>query len=124
MIPEGTPDLEGLLQQAGALQAQLTSAQRDLENARVDGTSGGGLVVATVSGAGELVGLTIDPDACDPDDPETLADLIVAAVRDASTRAHAMANSQLGQIAGPLASMLPGFPGGQDAAESGDRGPE
>ena len=61
------------------MQNQLEAAQADLANQTVHGTAGGGLVEATLTGTGELVGLRISPEACDPTDTETLADLIVAA---------------------------------------------
>jgi nucleoid-associated protein EbfC len=100
MIPEG--DMSGLLAQAQAMQEQLLNAQQELAELQVEGSAGGGLVTATVTGAGELVGLLIKPEAVDPDDTETLADLIVAAVRDATNKAQAVAASKLGPLAGGL----------------------
>ena len=69
MFPEGTPDLQSLLQQASAMQERLVAAQHELEEARVEGSSGGGLVSATVTGTGELIGLTIDPSVLRPGRP-------------------------------------------------------
>jgi len=100
MIPEG--DMSGLLAQAQAMQEQFMQAQQELAETQVEGTSGGDLVTATVTGAGELVGLTIKAEAVDPDDTETLADLILAAVRDANHQAQALAASKLGPLAGGL----------------------
>ena len=100
MIPEG--DMSGLLAQAQAMQEQLLNAQQELAELQVEGSAGGGLVTATGTGAGELVGLVIKPEAVDPDDTETLADLIVAAVRDATNKAQAVAASKLGPLAGGL----------------------
>jgi nucleoid-associated protein EbfC len=100
MFPEGSHDMNALLEQAAAMQQQLMAAQDDLTAKRVQGTSGGGVVRATVTGTGELVGLTIEPDVCDPDDPETLADLVLAAVRDATSHAHDLAAQQMGQLTG------------------------
>jgi DNA-binding YbaB/EbfC family protein len=100
MIPEG--DMSGLLAQAQAMQEQLLNAQQELAELQVEGSAGGGLVTATVTGAGELVGLVIKPEAVDPDDIETLADLIVAAVRDATNKAQAVAAGKLGPLAGGL----------------------
>ncbi len=100
MIPEG--DMSGLLAQAQAMQEQLLNAQQELAELQVEGSAGGGLVTATVTGAGELVGLVIKPEVVDPDDTETLADLIVAAVRDATNEAQAVAASKLGPLAGGL----------------------
>jgi DNA-binding YbaB/EbfC family protein len=112
---DGMPDLEGLLQQASAMQERLVAAQRELEDARVEGTAGGGLVHATVTGTGELVGLTIDPSVCDPADPETLADLVVAAVQNAVESAHRVAADAMGGLAG-------GFGDDDVGAEPGARG--
>jgi len=100
MIPEG--DMSGLLAQAQAMQEQLLNAQQELAETEVEGSAGGGLVTATVTGASELVGLVIMPEAVDPADTETLADLIVAAVRDATNKAQAVAASKLGPLAGGL----------------------
>jgi nucleoid-associated protein EbfC len=100
MIPEG--DMSGLLAQAQAMQEQFLNAQQELADMQIEGSAGGDLVTATVTGAGELVGLVIKPEAADPDDTETLADLIVAAVRDATNKAQAVAASKLGPLAGGL----------------------
>jgi len=100
MIPEG--DMSGLLAQAQAMQEQFLNAQQELAEMQVEGSAGGDLVMATVTGAGELVGLEIKPEAVDPSDTETLADLILAAVRDATNKAQAVAASKLGPLAGGL----------------------
>ncbi|SES03622.1 hypothetical protein SAMN05443377_13614 [Propionibacterium cyclohexanicum] len=92
MFPEGM-DMNALLQQAQQVQAQLQQAQKDLEKATFSGSAGGGLVEATVKGSGELVGLVIKPQAIDPKDPEGLADIIVAAVRDATSQATSHAQN-------------------------------
>jgi nucleoid-associated protein EbfC len=108
VFPGGTPDLQQLMQQAQQMQQDLVSAQEELAQTEVKGTSGGGLVTATVNGVGELQQLEIKPEACDPDDTETLADLVVAAVRDAASNAQSVAAQKLG----PLAQGLGGMPGG------------
>jgi DNA-binding YbaB/EbfC family protein len=100
MIPEG--DMSGLLAQAQAMQEQLINAQQELAEMEIEGSAGGSLVTATVTGSGELVGLVIKPEAVDPSDTETLADLIVAAIRDATNQAQAVAASKLGPLAGGL----------------------
>jgi len=102
MFPEGTPDMQSMLAQAAAMQEQLMAVQEQLASTRVQGSSGGGLVTATVNGTGELLALSIDPEACDPDDTETLADLVVAAVHDAASNAARAAAEQMGGIAGGL----------------------
>ena len=86
-------DLEGLLAQAQAMQDQLERAQAELADHQVTGSAGGDLVEATVSGTGELLALVIKPEACDPTDTESLADLVVAAVRDATNKAMSLAQA-------------------------------
>lgn len=103
MIPEG--DMSGLLAQAQAMQAQLMQTQQELAETEIQGTAGGDLVVATITGAGELVGLVIKPEAVDPEDTETLADLVIAAVRDASGKSQALAAAKLGPLAGGLGGL-------------------
>jgi len=105
MIPEG--DMSGFLAQAQAMQQQLFAAQEQLAEARVEGSAGGDMVVATITGAGELVGLVIKPEAVDPEDTETLADLVLAAVRDASGKSQALAAAKLGPLAGGMGGGLP-----------------
>lgn len=86
----GSNPLAGLLEQAQQMQAGLQDAQRRLAEQTVSGTSGGGLVRATVSGTGELMALRIDPSVVDPTDVDTLVDLVVAAVRAATADARAL----------------------------------
>jgi DNA-binding YbaB/EbfC family protein len=80
--------MQQLLAAAQQMQEQLMDAQQELADAEVEGTAGGGLVTAVVNGQGELLDLTIRPDAIDPENPEesaqTIADLVLAAVRDAN----------------------------------------
>ncbi|QNG21011.1 YbaB/EbfC family nucleoid-associated protein [Rhodococcus triatomae] len=96
-----------LLAQAQQMQQQLMAAQQQIAEAQVTGQAGGGLVSATVKGTGELVALEIDPKVVDPDDVETLQDLVIGAVADASNKAQELAADKLG----PLAGGLPGLPG-------------
>ena len=100
--------MAALLKQAQQMQQQLVAAQQELAHAEVTGTAGGGLVTATMSGDGELTALTIAPAAVDPEDLETLQDLVVAAVRDAKRAADELAAARMG----PLAGGLGGAPGG------------
>ena len=116
-------DMSDLLAQAQAMQSQLMEAQANLENQEIEGTAGGGLVTALVSGTGELLSLTINPQAVDPDDTETLADLIVAAVRDASENAKEVAARAMGPLAGGFGGGLPGFGGGPGNDGPGSDGP-
>lgn len=105
--PGGPGDLNALLQQAQQMQQQLLAAQEELGRAQVTGSAGGGLVTATVTGGGEVVGLEIDPSAIDPSDPDGLADLVLAAIRDANRAASELQQ----QTMGPLAQGLGGAGG-------------
>ena len=100
--------MASLLKQAQQMQQQLVAAQEELAQAEVTGSAGGGLVSATMTGDGELTALTIAPAAVDPDDLETLQDLVVAALHDAKRAVDELAASTMG----PLAGGLGGAPGG------------
>ena len=105
----GQPNIQQLMKQAQKMQQQMLEAQEELAHAQVEGSAGGGMVKATVTGAGDLVSLTIDPSVVDPEDVETLTDLVVAAVRDASRAAQDMAAEKMGPVTGGLGGM--GIPG-------------
>lgn len=110
----GGPNMQQLMMQAQKMQAQLAAAQEELAAAEVTGTAGGGLVSVVVTGGGELVALTIDPKAVDPEDVETLQDLIVAAFRDARRAAEELAEQKMGPLTAGLGGLggglgLPGF---------------
>ncbi|WP_322759219.1 YbaB/EbfC family nucleoid-associated protein [Frankia sp. Cr2] len=115
------PDIGQILMQAQRMQAELLNAQQELADSRVDGTAGGGLVKATVTGGGELVDLIISPAAVDPADTETLADLVLAAVRDAAGNARGLAAERMGQVTGGLGDALGGLgvPGGPSGLAGG-----
>ncbi|MCA6096338.1 YbaB/EbfC family nucleoid-associated protein [Streptomyces sp. SCA3-4] len=110
MIPGGQPNMQQLLQQAQKMQQDLAAAQEELARTLVEGTAGGGLVKATVNGACELQGLVIDPKAVDPEDTETLADLVLAAVRDANATAQQLQQQKLGPLTQGLGGGIPGLP--------------
>ncbi|MFN2560815.1 MAG: YbaB/EbfC family nucleoid-associated protein [Jatrophihabitans sp.] len=97
--------MQQLLKQAQKMQEQLAAAQAELAAAEVTGSAGGGLVTATLTGGGELTSLTIDPKAVDPDDVETLQDLIVAAVRDAHRAVGELAADKMGPVTGGMGGL-------------------
>lgn len=112
--PGGQPNMQQIMQQAQKMQQELLNAQQELADAEVTGSAGGGLVTAVVTGAGELKSIGIDPRAVDPEDTETLADLVVAAVRDANRMAQELQAEKLGPVAGVL--------GGQGGLDMGGLG--
>ena len=109
-------DLQQLLAAAQQMQDHLMSAQQELADAEVEGTSGGGLVKARVNGQGELVDLIISVDAIDPTDPadtaQTVADLVLAAVRNAYSAVADLQQEKMGPLAAGLGGGLgqPGMP--------------
>ena len=110
-------DMQQLFAAAQQMQEQLMNAQQALADAEVTGTAGGGLVKATVNGQGELMDLSIAAGAVDTDDPEetarTIADLVLAAVRDAYRSAEDLQQQQMGPFAAAMqGGGLPGMPGG------------
>lgn len=94
------------LQQMQALQAQMEQAQADLEEKEITTTAGGGVVEVTVNGKKELTNLTIKPEVVDPDDVETLQDLIMAAVNEGIRQIEEISQNTMGQFTGGL-----GIPG-------------
>src|SRR4051794_23237807 len=109
----GGLDLGALLQQAQQMQEDLQAAQGQLADARVEGSVAGGAVTVTVSGTGELTGVSITPTAVSApadleDNLEEIGDLVVAAYRDAKAKADALAEQTLG----PVAGSIPGLGGG------------
>jgi nucleoid-associated protein EbfC len=94
--------MSALLAQAQQMQQKLLEAQHRLANAEVHGQAGGGLVKVVVKGSGEVVAVELDPKVVDPGDIETLQDLIVGAMVDASKQVTRMAQEQLGSLAGGM----------------------
>jgi DNA-binding YbaB/EbfC family protein len=103
-------DMDKLLQQVGEMQEQMEKAQDELANETVEATAGGGIVTVTANGAGEIKQIKIDPKAIDPNDPEVLEDMILAAVNEANRSARALMESKLGGLAGGALGGL-GLPG-------------
>ena len=99
--------MANLQRMAMQMQAEITRVQRELAEAKVDGSAGGGVVKAVVTGKQELVSVTIDPSAVDPADVEMLQDLIVAAVNDALRAARELGEARMSAATGGL--RLPGM---------------
>jgi len=112
--PGGQLNMQQLLQAAAAMQSQLMSAQQELADAEIEGSAGGGLVTVTVSGQGELVDVTIAPAAIDSGDPgetaQTIADLVLAAYRDACQEADDLQQATMAPFAALGSGGLPGMP--------------
>ena len=103
-------DLNQLMKQAAEMQAQLAKAQEEAAQETVQASAGGGMVTVTVSGALEVKEIRISPEAIDPDDPELLADTIVAAVNEGIRSAQSLMESKMGGMMGGLGNLgLPGL---------------
>jgi nucleoid-associated protein EbfC len=103
-------DVNKMMQQVQQMQADMAKAQEELANERVEASVGGGMVTVTASGSGEIIAVKISPEAIDPDDAETLEDLVVAGVNEALRSAQDLAQSKLGGAVGGLKGLgLPGL---------------
>jgi len=103
-------DLNKMMQQAQQMQEQLVKAQEEAKSQTVEGSAGGGAVTVKATGAGRIIEIKIDPKAIDPDDPETLEDLVLAAVNNALDAAESLMQSRLGGLMGGLEGLgLPGL---------------
>jgi DNA-binding YbaB/EbfC family protein len=100
-------DINKMMQQVQQMQADMARVQDELANETVEASAGGGMVTVIATGAGEIKGISIAPEAIDPDDPELLADMILGAVNEALRSANDLAQSRLGGMAGGLG--LPGL---------------
>jgi DNA-binding YbaB/EbfC family protein len=103
-------DMNKMLQQVQEMQAQMARAQEELANETVEASAGGGMVTVKATGALEITEIKIAPEAIDPDDPELLADMVLAAVNEALRSAQSLAESKLGGAMGGLKGLgLPGL---------------
>ena len=103
-------DMNKMLKQVQEMQAQMAQAQEELANEVVEASAGGGMVRVKASGAGEVVEIKISAEAIDPDDPEMLEDLVLAAVNEALRNAQDLMQSKLGGSLGGLGGLgLPGL---------------
>ena len=112
----GQPDMAMIMQQAQKMQEQLIAAQAELAAAEVTGQAGNGLVQVTMTAAGDVRAVRIDPKVVDPDDVDTLQDLVVGALHDAARAAQQLQAEKMGPLAGGLGGGgdlgglgLPGF---------------
>ena len=100
--------MNNIMKQAQKMQVELARAQEEIKDMTFEASAGGGMVKVTVNGEMELVNLTIDPDALDPEDVDMLQDMIMAAVNEAVRGVNELANKQMGAITGGL--NIPGMP--------------
>jgi DNA-binding YbaB/EbfC family protein len=104
-------DMERLMQQAAQMQEQVQRMQQEAAQETAQSSVGGGLVKVTANGAGEVLAIEISPDALDPDDPEALADLVLAGVNEALRSARAAVEAKAQALVGELGLGGLGLPG-------------
>jgi len=102
-------NIQQLMQMGQQLQTKMAELQESLEKAEVEGSSGGGMVTATVDGKGVLKGIRIDPTCVDDRDVEMLEDLVVAAVSQAQGKAQEQYAAEMKKATGGLPMQLPGL---------------
>ena len=100
-------DMKQIQKMQKDLQDRMSQVKDDLQNQEVEGTAGGGMVVAKVNGNQELTDLIINKDVVDPDDIEMLQDLVVAAVNNALDQARNLNESEMSKVTGGI--KIPGL---------------
>jgi nucleoid-associated protein EbfC len=103
--------MDKLMQQAAQMQEKMARMQEDAEKETAQSSVGGGLVKVTANGAGQVLGIEISPEAIDPEDPEALADLILAGVNEALRSAQAGVEAKAEQMLGDMGLGGLGLPG-------------
>jgi nucleoid-associated protein EbfC len=103
-------DLNALMKQAQEMQSQMEQMQEEASKETAEASAGGGMVTVVATAGGEIKELRIDPKAIDPDDPEMLADLVLAAANEALRAAHAKVEAKMKSMLPPdLGGLLPGL---------------
>ncbi len=105
----GPQNMSAMLQQAQKMQEDMAALQADLDAREYEVSAGGGAVTVKINGKKQILALDIAPEIVDPDDIETLSDILVAAVNEAIRRVEDTGNEEMGKITGSLG--LPGMGG-------------
>ena len=106
-FPGGMPaNMGNLMKQAQKMQQQMAEAQEELEASEFTASAGGGVVEVTVSGNKEIKNIKIDPDVVDPEDVETLEDLVTAAVNEAIRKMEEQTQEEMSKITGGMGGLF------------------
>ena len=106
----GPSNMQGMLKQAQKMQEDMAALQEDLDSREYEIKAGGGVVTIKINGKLEVSNIEIDPEIVDPDDVETLQDILVAGVNEAVKKVNAANNEEMGKITGSLnMGWLPGL---------------
>ncbi|WP_054742306.1 YbaB/EbfC family nucleoid-associated protein [Cellulosilyticum ruminicola] len=98
----GMPNMQQLMKQAQKMQKQMEEAQAALETKELTATAGGGMVEVVITGKKEIKSIKIKPEVVDPDDVETLEDLVLVAVNEAVRQADELTQKEMGRLTGGL----------------------
>ena len=98
----GPSNMQSMLKQAQKMQEEMAEKQAELEEREYDVAAGGGVINVKINGKKEILSVKIDPEVIDPDDAETLEDLIVAAMNEAIKKVEAVSAQEMGKITGSM----------------------
>ncbi len=109
----GAGNMQNMLKQAQKMQEDMAAKQEELENAEYTVSAGGGMVTVRMNGKREILALDIKPEIVDPDDIETLSDILTAAINEAIRKVDDTASAEMNKITGSMSlPNIPGMPGG------------
>jgi len=108
-IPKG-PSMNDMLKQAQKMQEDMANLQAELEEREYDISAGGGAVNLKINGKKQIVSLDIAPEIVDPDDVETLSDIIIAAVNEGISKVEKISETEMAKITGGMGMGMPGMP--------------
>ncbi len=107
----GGGNMASMLKQAQQMQQDMAAKQEELEAAEYEVSAGGGMVTVRINGKKELLSLDVKEDIVDPEDIETMTDIIMAAVNEAIRKVEDTASEEIGKITGQMGMGMPGMPG-------------
>ena len=100
-------NMMNMMKQAQEMQKKMKALQKEMEEAKFQGQAGGGLVTVTITGKSECLEVKISPDAVDPEDVETLEDLVMVAINDAQAKLAGAMSERMGAVTGGM--NIPGL---------------
>ncbi|MBQ8404189.1 MAG: YbaB/EbfC family nucleoid-associated protein [Clostridia bacterium] len=108
-IPKG-PSMNDMLKQAQKMQEDMANLQAELEEREYDISAGGGAVNLKINGKKQILELNIAPEIVDPDDVETLSDIIIAAVNEGISKVEKVSEQEMAKVTGGMGMGMPGMP--------------